>query len=681
MSRLTQSMVEGSSGGAIAGGLLGITEAAWLLSSTGTPDLLSPVYGVALYGLMGIGFGLAGGIAEAILSKALSFLKGKALGLGASAAIIPMAGFVLLYQTRKVVYAEQMPPLPVLAGIGIGLLAIAAALVFALPKKLAQPKVALGAWGALLLAGGVVKLADSGSGDAAAVPHGKPVPAEMEDKPNVLLLMVDTLRADHVSAYGKEDLKTPNMDALAEDGVLFEQCISQASWTRPSGVSIFTGRIPSGHSTQTKAARVPDTAVLFTETVHEAGVVTGGLSNNINLTSTFNLDQGYDTFLYEAPNYPFGGTESVFGLTFYKVVVKVIERLFPEAERTVGHYYQPADVVLEDAKKFIGANKDSRWMLYAHIMEPHDPYFEHPSVEGTGQSEYNGIAYGRAENERPDPKDTEYLKRIYKHEVEFMDLELGRFFAWMKEQGVYDNTAIILVSDHGEEFNEHGGFWHGTTLYDEVLHVPLLIKTAGGPKGVRVGWQVRSMDIAPTISDLYGLPPDSSWEGESLLPDILLAQEQNKVVLSNNLGSSVSLGDLEKAIEEKSPKVSQKVLCEQERSKENDRIAISENDFEGNILSGIRMEGFKLVAANEGNPRGLATTELYDIVGDPSESKNRSEGTEEACEVSDTKRMEKMRAVMGELLSASQQSAAHGEGTELDEATIERMKALGYMEE
>ena len=177
----------------------------------------------------------------------------------------------------------------------------------------------------------------------------------------------------------------------------------QASWTRPSGYrSLPDAFIWTRDSA--KVARVPDEATLFSEILQPNGITTGALANNINLTSTFNLDQGFDTFMYEAPNYPFAGTESV--RVDFAVVAKVKERLSPE-HREVHNYYQPADVVFEDVKSFVEANDQSRWMMYAHIMEPHDPYFEHPSLTGSGP-EYNGVAYGRAEHEHPDPNDTEY---------------------------------------------------------------------------------------------------------------------------------------------------------------------------------------------------------------------------------------------------------------------------------
>ena len=690
-SNMTQQIIIGALSGAIFTAFVGTGEAFWLMSTTGAPDLLSPMYASILYGLIGLGIGLGAAIAGEVLGKFVPFLKNRGFGIGAAAAITPVAAFLLRYQLNKVAYAEQGVPLSTMGMIMAVLLVIDLFLIFGLPSlfKGKSPKAGLlaGIWVALTLAMAGVWISGSSSEDPAAVAHGKSIPSELSDKPNVLFLMVDTLRADHVGAYGKLEIRTPNMDSLQKDGIAFLQAISPASWTRPSGVSMFTGRIPSGHSTQTKAASVPDTAVLLTEVLQTGGVTTGGLANNINLTATFNFDQGYDTFLYEAPNYPFGGTESVFGLTFYKVLAKVMERLAPE-HRVVYNYYQPADVVFKDAQSFITANGSSRWMLYAHLMEPHDPYFEHPVISGESEEDYNGVAYGRAEHEHPDPNDTEYLKKIYYQEVEFFDRELGRFLDWMKSEGHYDNTVIVLVADHGEEFNEHGGFWHGTSLYDEVIHVPLLIKTADNDwKDLKAPWQVRTIDIAPTLTALLGLDADESWEGENLLTAEALeaAREYTNPAPPVPTATEEETGDSEESDENKAPAPTQPVVsaavkCTQERTHPLDRIVISENDFEGNVLSSIRYESFKFIVANEGNPRGLPTNELLDLESDPKELTNLSGSSESVCDQTNSKREEKLNAIMGEFLSTALQSAAHGDGAELDEATIERMRALGYME-
>ena len=637
-------------GGACTAAAFGNLEAIWLLNTTGAPELVSLVYSVLLYGLIGGGIAFGASIGLTVLFKivpSLQKLERFAFGIGGAAAIIPMGAFVLRYQLNKVVYAEQGVPMTTMLGILAGLFLLSGLLLLICKWMEFTAKKGALIWIEMLIFMGAISATSLSGGNPAAEAHNKNLPDTLQDKPNVLMLMIDTLRADYVGAYNQVDINTPNLDGLASDGILFEKCISQASWTRPSGVSIFTGRIPSGHATQTKAARVPDEATLFSEILQNNGVTTGALANNINLTSTFNLDQGFDTFMYEAPNYPFAGTESVFGLTFYKVVAKVKERLSPE-HRVVHDYYQPADVVFEDVKAFIESNDDNRWMMYAHVMEPHDPYFEHPSLSGSGP-EYNGVGYGRAEHEHPDPNDTEYLKDVYKQEIEFLDLEIGRMVSWLKESNRYENTVIIVVSDHGEEFNEHGGFWHGTTLYDEVLHVPLIVKTAqNARKGIRIPWQVRSIDIAPTITDLMGLEADPSWDGESLLPDLSEVDEAHTTTQCTPHPMA--------------------------------RIAISENDFEGNILSAIRMNGWKYILANPDNPRGLQPEELYALIDDPKELTNKAAEKSNWCDLPNGELKDQMKAILGEILKEAQSSAAQSNSGELDAATIERMRKLGYME-
>ena len=634
-------------GGFCVTSVFGVKEASWLLLYTGAPELVSLVYAAVLYGAIGGAIAFGVGVVLLLLQKIVPSVEKHAFVLGATGAIVPIGLFVGRYQLNKVWYAEQGVPMATMLGILVVIGCVVATL-FLLSKwvDITIKRAMLFAM-ELVLFTGAISATSMSSGNPAAKKHNKEIPSHMQDKPNVLIMMIDTLRADHIAAYGKMDIDTPNLDALATDGILFEQCISQASWTRPSGVSMFTGRIPSGHSTQTKAAEVPDEAVLFSEVLQKNGVVTGGLANNINLTATFNLDQGFDTFMYEAPEYPFGGTESVFGLTLYKVVAKVKERLSP-GYRKVESYYQPANVVFADAQQFITANTDSKWMLYTHLMEPHDPYFEHPIMEG-GTADYNGVAYGRAEHEHPDPNDTDYLKKVYKQEVEFLDKEIGKFMSWLKEQGVYDNTVIFVIADHGEEFNEHGGFWHGTTLYDEVLHVPLVVKTAKDqPKNIRIPWQVRSIDLAPTITDIFGVEADASWEGETLL---------------SNVEQVEKFGNLEP--------------CQVHPL---ERIAVSENDFEGNILSSIRMHNWKYILANEGNPRGLGVEELYNLLEDAQEKNNQVTVSSSNCHTDLPKQIQTWKMALGEMISIAQSSAAKSTAGELDEATIERMRALGYME-
>ncbi|MCA9572512.1 MAG: sulfatase, partial [Myxococcales bacterium] len=386
-------------------------------------------------------------------------------------------------------------------------------------KLLARPVGALGAWGVLVVSTGALALLPVGDDPRGTMAHHKPVPAELADAPDVLILTVDTLRADHLGTYGGPEGVSPVLDGIAADGIVFEHASAHASWTRSSFASLWTSRIPSGHKADRKASRLPEELVLLSEVLQARGVTTANLANNINVTQTFGFDQGYDTFVYEAPAYHFGATESVFSLTFYKVVHKLREKL--GGHKAIESFYQPADVVLADARAFIEANAESRWMLGVHLMEPHDPYFEHPYLDGSGTAITNGVGFARAEVERPSLDQAEYLKRVYTDEIRHMDRLLAPFVDWLKSTGRYDRTLIVITADHGEEFGEHGGFWHGTTLYEEQTHVPLIVKLpAGDLAGRRVPWQARLIDVAPTLTAALGVPPDPTWAGRDLLPDV-----------------------------------------------------------------------------------------------------------------------------------------------------------------
>ncbi|HMV66912.1 MAG TPA: sulfatase, partial [Myxococcota bacterium] len=530
---LSRNIIQGAAGGLIGGSLLGIAEAGWLTVTAGAPDHLAPLYAVVLYGAIGLALGLGAGL---LLSGYEMFRKlgtgaaATSFAVGAAGAVTPVGLFVLMYLVNKEVYAEQGVPMAGKIGILAAVLALDAALLTLGRRLLLGPLAALqrgpgvlGTWGLLAAITGAYALAPAGDDPRATWSHGKSAPAALADKPNVLLIAVDTLRADALGAYGRSGDPTPAIDMFAKDAIVFEQHIAQASWTRSSFASLFTSRIPSSHNADKKASRLADEVVLLSEALHDAGVTTANLANNINVSSTFNFDQGYDTFIYESPVYPFAATESVFGLTMYKVVQKLAERLGPKIGlgKDVATFYQPADVVLADAKAFLQANKGARTYLGVHLMEPHDPYFEHPYLMGKGDAEFNGVGYARAEHESPEASQAGYLAEVYDQEVRHLDRKLAPFFDWLRKEGLYDDTLIVLTADHGEEFGEHGGFWHGTTLYDEQIHIPLIVKL---PKsalaGTRVTWQSRAIDVAPTLTAALGVAPGEGWMGSDLLGDV-----------------------------------------------------------------------------------------------------------------------------------------------------------------
>lgn len=701
--KLARNLIQGASGGLVAGAVIGLVEALYLLATSGAPDLLSPLYAVLLYGAIGLPFGLVGGLVVTPIGRFIGrdhprsgtrLTEGQAWTVGAAAATTPMALFILRYIVNKAVYLEQGVPLTGLLAIVAVVGIVDLALFFGLSRVLDRAKGLLtapglvGTYGGLVAVTGVVALLPTGSDPRSSWAHGKPVPPALADKPDVLLIMVDTLRADFLGTYGMEGDPSPAIDAFAADGIVFERGYAQASWTRASGASLLTARYPSGHNAALKAARLPDEVVTWSEVLQDGGVTTGALMNNINMTSTFNFDQGYDTFIYESPDYPFLATESVFGLTFYKVVHKVNEKLFGKHKR-VEDYYQPADVVLADAKGFIEANRDSRWGLFVQLMEPHDPYFEHPSVDGSGTAHYNGVGFARAEVEHPssDPENIEYLKRVYRDEITFMDKHLKAFFDWMKAEGIYDDTLIVLTSDHGEEFFEHGGWWHGTTLYDEQTHVPIVVKLPGNAlAGTRVPWQVRSIDIVPTITSVLGLPPGEKWDGEDLLADVRAWLEEEAAEEAAQLaaadGEPAEVTDAEPVTDGSGPdgEVAPAVDPCASYGHPWDRTVMSEENFEGNVLFSLRRDGFRYSTANEGNPRGLPTEELFDVVADPGEQANLAGSDGVVCGQYHADR----QTDLGEELQLVVKAAAAGASrtTQACLSAEERQKliALGYME-
>jgi len=693
--QLARNVIQGASGGLLGGALLGLTEAVYHLVAEGAPDFVSPLYGVLLYGMVGLPLGLVAGFLLTAFERFFFPVEEEnAWALGFALGIAPVLTFVLRYLANKVVYLEQGVPLEgmlTVLGVGLGVpMLFALILPFPLRGGLAPLRKAKGMGISLMvLVFGTGFLAEAPlvPDPKASFGHGKAAPLPLAGKPNVLVLFVDTLRADHLQPYGS-DLATPTIQGLADDGIVFEKAYAQASWTRSSGASFFSSRLPSGHNADTKAARLAPEVVTYTEVLHGAGVTTGGLVNNINLTGTFGFDQGFDSFYYESPEYRFLATESVFSLTLYKVIHKVAEKVLAGHKR-VEQYYQPADVVLGDAKAFVEANEGARWSLFVHLMEPHDPYFEHPSLAGEG-GDYNGKGFARAEVEHPDPADVDYLKKVYAGEVTFLDRQLAPFVAWLKESGHYENTLIIVTADHGEEFYEHGGWWHGTTLYEEQIHVPLVVKLPGNDlAGSRAPWQVRSVDVAPTITTALGLAPDPSWDGRDLIGDVRaevarLAAPPPEVVPADVVPADAVPTDAvptegADAVPAPIEPVAEPVPTAPARGHALDRVVISEEDFEGNVLSAIRKDGFKLIRANEGNPRGLPSAAVFDVVVDPGEQANLL-GTGKAI---DGRYPEDVSGQLsGELdvvLKSAAAGSAHGGEAKMSAAECEQLKALGYL--
>lgn len=294
---------------------------------------------------------------------------------------------------------------------------------------------------------------------------------------NVLLITLDTTRADHLSCYRPGFAKTPNLDGLAAHGVRFEHAIAQVPLTIPSHACIMTGSYPEVNGVRDMTGfALSKTHPTIASLTHAAGYATAAFVGSSVLNQRFGFSNGFQTY------------DDSMG----KSVV--------EANRPGLLLERRASVVTDRAITWLKSNGDKRFFLWCHYYDPHEPY------------------------DPPEPYHHLYAHDLYSGEIAYMDSQLGRLFDDLKDQHLLDRTLIVVTADHGESLGEHGEETHGVFLYDATLHVPLIIAGPGIPAGKVVVQQVRSIDIMPTILAFLNLPPGKEAQGVDLLPLIRKGQ-------------------------------------------------------------------------------------------------------------------------------------------------------------
>jgi len=456
-----------------------------------------------------------------------------------------------------------------------------------------------------------------------------------ERPPNVLLISVDTLRADHLSCYGYERATSPRLDALLARGALFERATSPAPWTLPSYGSLFTGRMPGEHRAGVKARRdalwgtaasghaVPDAEK---EELDQAEAMADGFDTLAGVLS----GAGYRTaalvnnpFLHPGRGVSRGfGRYAVYGLKASDGV----------------------DLALE----WIEAQAGAPWFLFLHLLDPHAPYAPPAPFDRTWSArsveEVDGYPFTLADvRALADPRAyRDVLVDMYDAEIRYTDAEIGRLLDALEASGAAAETVIVVHSDHGEELWDHGGFEHGHALWEELLHVPLgVVYPPLVPAGVRVAGRVRTIDVFPTLLDLLGLDPAAhgfdpprggvreAELGRSLVPWITGGRGDEDLVA---LAEAVLYGPPFGAWQE----------------------------------AKARLEGDRKLIAG-GPPE---TDLLFDLAYDPGETEDLA-GAEPAA-------ARAMRARLEEWHRRVLLTAAPGAAVEVDEATREALGELGY---
>ena len=486
-------------------GSLQSTGPLWLLGFYLFAAVLTAVPAVALVAAIG------GGLS----AKAVGWIRGGLLAgagflLGAEAAL---HGLSPISRWR----------LPAIAGAAV----VAAALLWPLARGFRRIPMWVSALVVVALVGGGWRASQGG---AAPERRDANATAQGANRPNILLVVIDTTRADHLSCYGYERPTSPRIDAFAAESTLFERAFSQSSWTKPSMASMLTGHFPTMHQTNLEASILPQSETIVTEHLRAQGYRTAVLSGNPWVTPDYGFGRGVDYFfsIYD---------ERFARVTQFMRTLKRLSKLMGDRKWVYNRVKllvqgelsttKRDEVVAAEAVRWLGQHREGG-PFYMHIqfMSPHHPYDPPPPfdkfvpdrsvkpVTVYPKKSYFFFEHGDA----LDAKQTADMIARYDGDILFADTVFGRLMDEMRAMKLLDDTIVVLTSDHGDEFYDHQNWGHGQSVYNELLHVPLIVRypKAFAP-GRRVATPVMSIDIVPTLLALTGSPPMPLAAGQSLV--------------------------------------------------------------------------------------------------------------------------------------------------------------------
>jgi arylsulfatase len=328
------------------------------------------------------------------------------------------------------------------------------------------------------------------------------------ERPNVLLIVVDTLRADHLSCYGYGRETSPSIDRLAAEGWRFEHAISAAPWTTPSIGALLTSRYPSMLGIADVTSAMPPDVPLLAEVLRAEGYATGAVVSHSFCSADWGFGRGFESF---------------------------------DADNVLGHFGISSRGVTKRALEFLeqrASSEDARpFFLWLHYFDPHNQYIpheEHPFPNEVGDPGRVGprTPFGKLRRMATSmtPGELAEVVRYYDSEIAFTDRQIGRVLRRLDELGLAGDTVVVLTADHGEELNERGHFGHAYALSDELVHVPLILRIPGeAPRVVRE--PVSLLDIGPTVLELLGLPaPEGTSSG--MLGSSLLSAAKDRTIFA-----------------------------------------------------------------------------------------------------------------------------------------------------
>jgi arylsulfatase A-like enzyme len=310
--------------------------------------------------------------------------------------------------------------------------------------------------------------------------------------PRVLVITIDTLRRDHVRAYGGV-VPTPTLDGLATRGALLLDAYTPTPTTAPAHASLWTGLHPWRHGVSDNAVPLPGDVATVPERAREGGVATAAFVSSFILDTRFGWSRGFETYHFEpSESYPWRG-------------------------RRRGAFWTRAAATTDAALAWLAEHRNGPFLLWVHYFDPHAPFeappgFERPASERVSL-EAKTLPPGVASFAQ-----LADLIRGYRGDVAYTDAQLGRLLDGLAALGLAESTAVLVTSDHGEGLGDHGLLEHGENLHEELVRIPLLVRGPGIPPARRLAGAAQLEDLAPTILELLGLPAPPGIDGASLLP-------------------------------------------------------------------------------------------------------------------------------------------------------------------
>jgi arylsulfatase A-like enzyme len=422
---------------------------------------------------------------------------------------------------------------------------------------------------------------------------------------NVVLIGIDTLRADHTTLLepkpGERD-RTPNLRKLVQRGTVFTQGTSQSPWTMPAFASIMTGKYPMQHGAISLVGKLRAREVTLAEILRETGRVTGGFVSHDYVDHKHGFAQGFDDF----------------------------SDFWAQGHAVIGGSH-----ITDQALEFVARHAHEPFFLFTHYFDPHNEYHEHPEWDWADgyhgwlrdQLDMENIRFNRQMLGTPE---LDYVRSVYDEEIAFDDREIGRLVADFEKRGLMEKTVFVLVADHGEEFLDHGNFSHTTSLFDELVHVPLAVVVPGAPPKRVVDEVVETRRVFATILDTLGVEFGRDARAPGLLASAASEDAQHAAF------SMVWLPDAK-------PQWGKKFK-----------------------IASVRTKRFKLVKDYTRD-----VTELFDLQADPSEARDASQDAPE--------HRKELELAVDAWVAEMQKSAGEVPLMELDDATRERLHELGYM--